>query len=442
MNILVISLAGIGDTLFATPLIHELRANFPAARLDALVLWPGARDLLEGNPHLNTVYQKNLLRAGKAEALRFLWHLRRQGYDLSLNTHPQSRVHYRAVARVINARVRISHQYDNACALDRLLVNRTLPQDYTRHAIENNLALLEAAGARRTLPRHEYEVFLTAAETQWAGDYLARHQWAGRTLLGVHVGSGGTKNLPLRRWPLDHYLALFQELRQSHPELGILLLGGPEEAQPHQRLAAQTCHEQVRVAQTGSLRQAAALLQRCAAFLSVDTALMHLAAAMKVPRLVVIETPTWNKPIEPYGHPFTLIPNPAVAGRNLDYYRYDGRGIRGSPAELLRCMSPATPRAAAAAPFGHPPQLQRRPLARTLPPVAPLPDPLRPAPGDSRRQCFQRQLGAAGPAHRRKLAQRHVPPARPKPRLLRGQQPRRRTRARPIPAFPQQRHLA
>lgn len=339
MNILVISLAGIGDTLFATPLIHELRANFPAARLDALVLWPGARDLLEGNPHLNTVYQKNLLRAGKAEALRFLWHLRRQGYDLSLNTHPQSRVHYRAVARVINARVRISHQYDNACALDRLLVNRTLPQDYTRHAIENNLALLEAAGARRTLPRHEYEVFLTAAETQWAGDYLARHQWAGRTLLGVHVGSGGTKHLPLRRWPLDHYLALFQELRQSHPELGILLLGGPEEAQPHQRLAAQTCHEQVRVAQTGSLRQAAALLQRCAAFLSVDTALMHLAAAMKVPRLVVIETPTWNKPIEPYGHPFTLIPNPAVAGRNLDYYRYDGRGIRGSPAELLRCMS-------------------------------------------------------------------------------------------------------
>ena len=62
----------------------------------------------------------------------------------------------------------------------------------------------------------------------------------------------------------------------------------------------------------------------------------------KFPRLVVIETPTWNKPIEPYSHPFTLIPNPAVAGRNLEYYRYDGAGIRGSPAELLRCMSSVT----------------------------------------------------------------------------------------------------
>jgi hypothetical protein len=70
--------------------------------------------------------------------------------------------------------------------------------------------------------------------------------------------------------------------------------------------------------------------------------MMHLAAAMKVPKQMVIETPTWNKPIEPYGQLFTLIGNPAVAGRNLDYYRYDGRGIRGSPAELLRCMASVT----------------------------------------------------------------------------------------------------
>jgi hypothetical protein len=48
MKILVISYAGIGDTLFATPLIHELRANFPDATIDALVRWRGAKDLLEG----------------------------------------------------------------------------------------------------------------------------------------------------------------------------------------------------------------------------------------------------------------------------------------------------------------------------------------------------------------------------------------------------------
>ena len=342
MNILVISLAGIGDTLFATPLIHELRANFPAATVDALVLWPGSKNLLEGNPHLNSVHQKNLIRAGKAESLRFLWQLRKGKYDISINSHPQSRVHYRAVARLINARVRVSHEYDPAGGWARLLVKRTLKQDYGKHAVENNLALLETIGARRLLPRHEYEVFLFPADLQWAEDFIARHKQSGRKWLGIHVGSGGTKNLPLRRWPIDYYLGLFKELRRAHPELGVLLFGGPEEQKDHQVIEAQTSREQVLIAQTANLRQAAALLKHCDLFLSVDTALMHLAAAMRVPKLVVIETPTWNKPIEPYGHPFTLIPNPAVAGRNLHYYRYDGSGIRGSPAELLHLMTSVT----------------------------------------------------------------------------------------------------
>src|SRR5262249_13969811 len=89
---------------------------------------------------------------------------------------------------------------------------------------------------------------------------------------------------------------------------------------------------------TKNLRQAAALLKFCDLFLSVDTALMHLAAAMKVRKQLVIETPTWNKPIEPYGNPFILVQNPAVTGKNLNYYRYDGAGIRGSPEEIIKSM--------------------------------------------------------------------------------------------------------
>jgi ADP-heptose:LPS heptosyltransferase len=79
-------------------------------------------------------------------------------------------------------------------------------------------------------------------------------------------------------------------------------------------------------------------LKFCDLFLSVDTALMHIAATMKVRKQIVIETPTWNKPIEPYGNPFILVQNPAVAGRNLEYYKYDGRGIHGSAQELIKCM--------------------------------------------------------------------------------------------------------
>ena len=339
MDILVISFAGIGDTLFATPLLHELRANFPDATIDALVRWKGSRDLLTGNPHLNSVYQKNFLSAGTAASLRFLCELRKKRYDVSINTHPQSRVHYRMVARFIQASRRLSHDYDHASLLDRLLVNRTIAQDYQRHSIENNLAFLELLGAKPALARHDYEIYLSPAELGWAEEFLASHKLAGRRLLGVHVGSGGTKNLALRRWPLSSYIELVQKSTRRWPDAAVLLFGGPDEEKDHARLLAATDRSLVFYAPTKDLRQAAALLKKRAAFLSVDTALMHLAAAVKVPKQLVIETPTWNKPIEPFNNPFVLIKNPAVAGRNLQYYRYDGHGIRGTDQELLRCMA-------------------------------------------------------------------------------------------------------
>ena len=345
MKILVISLAGIGDTLLATPLIHELRANFPGATIDALVLWAGSRELLENNPHLNRVHQKNLITAGKLgtagklKALRFFWSLRREGYDVSINTHPQSQRLYRMAARIIGATMRISHEYECFGALDRQLVNRTLPQDYTRHSIENNFDVLPLLGAQKKLPTHEIEIFLTPDEERWADDFLAQHKLAGRRLLGVHVGSGATKNLPLKRWPLKNFIGLVRRLNRERRDVSILLFGGPDEANDHEVILAQTDRDRVLQAGTKNFRQTAVLIKRCHSFLSVDTVLMHLAAAVKTPRQIVIEAPTLNVTNLPYGNPFTLVKNPVVNGRGLDFYRYDGGGIKGTREELLACMA-------------------------------------------------------------------------------------------------------
>ncbi len=345
MKILVISLAGIGDALLSTPLIHELRANFPDATIDALVLWAGSRDLLENNPHLNRVHQQNLVTggkldtAGKVAALRFFGSLRREHYDVSINAHPQSQRLYRVATRIIGASTRISHEYECFGALDRWLVNRTLPQDYTRHSIENNFDVLPLLGAQKQLSARGLEIFLSPDEEKWADDFLAHHELTGQKLLGIHVGSGGTKNLPLKRWPLKHYAGLVRRLNRERRDLGVLLFGGPDEAGDHEVILAQTDRDRVFQVGSKNLRQAAALMRRCHSFLSVDTALMHLAAAVKVPGQIVIEAPTLNVTNLPYGNPFTLVRNPVVNGHGLDFYRYDGGGIKGTREELLACMA-------------------------------------------------------------------------------------------------------
>jgi heptosyltransferase-3 len=342
MKLLVISLAGIGDSLLATPLLHELRANFPDAQIDVLVRWPGARDLLEGNPHLNTVFQKDFVKAGKFATLKFLLELRRKNYDVSINTHPQSRAEYRVIARIIGARKRISHIYECSGALDRLLVNETLAQDYTRHTIEQNFDILPLLGARQKLPAHEMEVYLSDAEIAWANAFVAEHKLANRKIIGVHVGSGSTKNLMLKRWPLENYLALFRKLKSARPDLTVLLFGGPDEENDFRKIESENAPPFVIRAATKNFRQAAALMKHCAAFLSVDTVLMHLAAAMKVQGQIVIEAPTLNPTNLPYGNKYTLVRNPGIGGRHLDFYRYDGKEIKGTREELLRVMSSVT----------------------------------------------------------------------------------------------------
>lgn len=338
----MLSLAGIGDTLIATPFIHELRANYPHATIDAFVLWAGSKDLLEGNPHLNTVHQKNLIKEGALKSLPFLMDLRRQRYDISINVHTLGRIHYRAVARCIGAPVRLSHEYEGHGFMDRRLVNRTVPQDYAVHSVENNNRLLPLLGKKPMLSRHGFEIFLKPEEIAWADEFIASHHLAGRKILGIHVGSGGTKNLKLKRWPSCLWGELLHRLNKDHPEIVILLFGGPEEQAEHAEILEYSPGAPIFAPATQNLRQAAALMKHCHAFASVDTALMHLAAAMKTRNQIVIEAPTLNPTNLPWQNKHRIIRNPVVNGRNLEYYRYDGKPIRGSAAELIRCMASVT----------------------------------------------------------------------------------------------------
>ena len=100
--------------------------------------------------------------------------------------------------------------------------------------------MLPLLGAQKKLPAHEIEIFLTPDEEKWADDFLATTQtWRDRKLLGVHVGSGGTKNLPLKRWPLKNYAGLVRRLNRERPDISVLLFGGPDETRDHEVILAQ-----------------------------------------------------------------------------------------------------------------------------------------------------------------------------------------------------------
>lgn len=346
MKILVISFAGIGDTLLATPFLRALRQSFPGAVIEVFVMYAGAKDLLDGNPCINTIHQHNFFKESSLSNLKFIWDLRRQHYDISINVYPQSKIHYRLIAWLIHAPKRLSHRYENYWFVDHLLTNLTTEEDYQVHCIQSNLNLLKLLHAAPVeTATLEPEIFFTSGEVDWAEDFLRKSQLTESTLFGLHVGSGKTKNLILKRWPVDSYIRLLEKLLVAYPNVAVLLFGGPEEQEDNEQILRAIQHPRLLRVPSRTMKQAAALLKRCDLFLSVDNAFMHLAAAMKVPQQIVIESPTFNKTIEPYHRPFRLVRNPLVAGRNLEHYRYNGRDIQGGREHLLACMRSISPEA-------------------------------------------------------------------------------------------------
>lgn len=147
----------------------------------------------------------------------------------------------------------------------------------------------------------------------------------------------------LKRWPVDNYIALLKQVLARFPNLAVLLFGGPEEKAENESILKAVNNNHLLPVPSRTTKDAAAILGHCAAFLSVDNLFMHLAAAMKVPHQIVIESPTFNETIFPYHRPFQLVRNPVCAGKSLEYYRYDGRDIAGGEEHLLACMRSITP---------------------------------------------------------------------------------------------------
>jgi ADP-heptose:LPS heptosyltransferase len=84
-KILLIRMSSIGDVILTSPLIRQLRKNFPEAQLDYLVRTEYA-DLIKYNPHVTHTLQYDIQteRKGLRELREYL---KRQGYDAVFDLH-------------------------------------------------------------------------------------------------------------------------------------------------------------------------------------------------------------------------------------------------------------------------------------------------------------------------------------------------------------------
>ncbi|MEG3126351.1 putative lipopolysaccharide heptosyltransferase III [Pantoea cypripedii] len=286
-NILLIKLRHHGDMLLTTPAINALRQRYPQANIDVL-LYKETRPMLEAHPAIRQLHiiDRNWKKEGGWQKLRhemaLISAVRACHYDLVINLADQWRS--AIITAFSGAPVRIGFAFnkrDNA--FWRWCHNQLVSTaDHgTLHTVEQNMSALAPLGintAGATASMH-----FSAADQQKVQQMLAQHQ-----VSASYVVVQPTSRWEFKCWDDEKVAQMVDTLAADGHTIVLTAAPDKKELAMIERIQS-LCHSNNVVSLAGqfSLPQLAALIAGARLFIGVDSAPMHMAAALQTPCLAL-----------------------------------------------------------------------------------------------------------------------------------------------------------
>ena len=284
-RVLVFLKGGIGDVVFALPLLGDLRAGFPRAEVVALSHDQGA-DVLRHAPAVDQVRSTGPLtaRSSVSDALRALGPER---FDVAVTPVRSARAAWLLMRS--GARIRVGF----GGGPERLLLTHVAPVRpfevvFSRRfeRLASALGLSTGAPARLSVPETSRE------EARRRLRSAGRDE--GRPLVALHVGGGW----PTKRWPVVHARGLVERLASRGAQ--VLLVGG-EADRPRAQETATAAPAAVLDRTGATVADTLAELSLAAVSVGVDSGLSHAGVALGVPT-VLLFGPNDPASVEPVAH--------------------------------------------------------------------------------------------------------------------------------------------
>ena len=276
-KILIIKLAAIGDVMFASPLISNLKHNYPDARIDWLAdSWTEL--VLKHMPQLDNVFffdrpwlQKSKIK-GYLAVFSLLRRLRREHYDLAIIPHRSDLAFRLAKNARIKKKVGFADESNNN-------LDVAVSYDSSKHEIERNLDLLRAIGLKVEDRKMIFEVDKKVHEDT-INNFLSNVN--GKY---VSISPGGGKNpgldMPLKRWDADNYIELINGLSTLGNEA--VLVGTDSDKEICDYVSKKT--DAINLCSKTDLSQAAAIIKGSALYIGNDSGPLYIASAVGAPTL-------------------------------------------------------------------------------------------------------------------------------------------------------------
>ena len=285
---LVTKLRHHGDVLLTSPVFSTLKRAAPHVAIDALVYRDTAA-MLANHPAIDTVH--TIDRAWKDQGLRvqasaelaLLRTLRAQRYDLlvHLTEHPRGA----SLALLLRPRFAVTRERPRNEWLWRTAFTHfyRLPRHTPRHAVDANLDALRRIGVYPETTDKQLVLVPGDAANARIDALCTEHGIERGRFVHAHPGS----RWMFKCWTAERSAALLDRIAGTG--MPIVLTGAPEKRERElvtAILGSITSQTRVRVVDvTGalSLSEVAALTARARIFVGVDSAPMHMAAAMGTP---------------------------------------------------------------------------------------------------------------------------------------------------------------
>jgi heptosyltransferase III len=304
---LVIQLRHHGDVLLTSPVFTALRNRVPALEIDALV-YADTREMLDLHPAVAQVHvvERRWKEASAAARLAAEWRLfgalRSRSYDLviHLSEHPRGAW----LARSLGARHAVAPDFARKPRSWKTSFTHLypLPPHARRHRVEINLDSLRRIGLQPTEEERKLVLVPGVDAERHVDALLAANGLSAKRFIHFHPAS----RWQFKCWPPERAAGLIEVLSRRGERL--VLTAAPDEREMALIAAIRKGPGAQVVDLSGklSLKQLAALAARAKLFVGVDSAPMHIAAAMQTP-VVALFGPSGELEWSPWRVPHRIV---------------------------------------------------------------------------------------------------------------------------------------
>lgn len=267
----------IGDLVMATPILHDIRYAFPQARITALGLSP-SMDLISCDPNVDDLlsFERDPKKLDHLRGKNIVERIRQEHFDLGIllpNSFSSAYWFWQG-----GVKYRLGFPYAPRGAL--LNLKAPFPEMLEeQHQVVTYKHILTPLGIPISSSRPM--LYLSNEEKEVANGFLNKE---GRRLIGINPGAayGSAKC-----WLPERFSLVAKRLLEADPELQIVFFGTAEMAEMIEKICHPLKERVFNACGQTSIRQLAACIAQCDAFLTNDSGPMHIAAALQVPLLAL-----------------------------------------------------------------------------------------------------------------------------------------------------------